>query len=93
MHDGDSFHMSQYTNYWIDENYVPIFCNSLVNPQVNNIILNVLGSMIRAVYNNGRQVENGEDLGDSVFQTRYQIYVSYIKSLYKSVPRLQISLI
>lgn len=92
VHDNASVHSADYTKNWLAANDVHTLDWPAKSPDLN-IIENVWGLLARKVYAQGRQYQNVEDLADAVLDCWNNFDRSYIRTLYKSIPRRLISVI
>lgn len=90
--DNAAVHTSQRTNDFLDVYDVDVLPWPAKSPDLN-IIENVWGRMARDVYKNGRQFENVVDLQDAIMEAWNDIDLSYIRTLYRSIPSRLISVV
>lgn len=90
--DNSSVHSSSYTKQWMESNDIDLLDWPAKSPDLN-IIENVWGQLARDVYADGKQYENVKDLENAIWVAWSKIEISYIRTLYRSLPNRLISVI
>jgi len=85
QHDGASVHRSKHTVGFLETKGVDVLPWPAKSPDLN-IIENVWGMLARAVYKDGRQFKDREELGHVIVDCWEALGEDYIRNLYKSIP-------
>lgn len=90
--DNSSVHSSKHTKSWLESFEVDVLDWPAKSPDLN-IIENVWGQLARAVYADGKQYASVADLEVNVRDAWDAIDLSYLKNLYRSIPKRLISVL
>ena len=84
MHDGASIHRSELTTNWLEEKNIQVINWPAYSPDLNPIE-NIWGFLTRAVFANGRQFKNKDDLKEEVLKQWSLISRKTLSNLVKSM--------
>ena len=84
--DNASIHRSKVTKKWFKDNNIEVMPWPAKSPDLN-IIENVWGHLVRAVYPNGKQYSSREELLIAIGTAWWDLSECYLQKLYKSIPR------
>ena len=84
--DNASIHRSKVTKKWFKDHKVDVLAWPAKSPDLN-IIENVWGQLVRAVYPNGKQYHSRNDLIWAIGTAWFELSESYLQKLYRSIPR------
>jgi transposase len=92
MQDGASIHRAKYTKEWLAERSIPILEWPANSPDLNPIE-NLWGILVRAVYKNGRQFTNKEELKNEILKQWDLISGETLSNLASSLPKRIVNVI